>query len=184
MRIGFDIDDTLINLREHAFHIYNRKLNKNVNIEEFRKLKTLEINKAFDLDIEDGNRMWIKLHEEIYFSDCSAFEGAKEFVNQLKEEGHEIFYITARPKGHCSRTMRWMIENGFPVVENHFYCGMQDHEKIDIIKQLKLDYYFDDKPTVLATLSDLNTKVCVKDQSYNRHLTIPRVIDWKDFKIE
>ncbi len=28
MKFGFDIDDTLINLREHAFHIYNKKLNK------------------------------------------------------------------------------------------------------------------------------------------------------------
>ena len=28
MKFGFDIDDTFINLREHAFHIYNKKLNK------------------------------------------------------------------------------------------------------------------------------------------------------------
>ncbi len=28
MRFGFDIDDTLINLREHAFQLYNKKLNQ------------------------------------------------------------------------------------------------------------------------------------------------------------
>ena len=26
MKFGFDIDDTLIDLRRHAFHIYNKKL--------------------------------------------------------------------------------------------------------------------------------------------------------------
>ena len=35
MRFGFDIDDTLINLREHAFNIYNKKLNQNVPIDIF-----------------------------------------------------------------------------------------------------------------------------------------------------
>ena len=39
MKFGFDIDDTLINLREHAFTIYNKKLNKNVPIEDFHALK-------------------------------------------------------------------------------------------------------------------------------------------------
>ena len=32
MKLGFDIDDTLINLREHAFHIYKRRLKKEVDI--------------------------------------------------------------------------------------------------------------------------------------------------------
>ena len=39
MKFGFDVDDTLINLREHAFHLYNKKLKKNIPIETFRELK-------------------------------------------------------------------------------------------------------------------------------------------------
>ncbi len=58
---------------------------------------------------------------------------------------------------------------------------MQDQEKIDIIKELNLDYYFDDKPAVLDTLKDISTKVFVKDQSYNQHVNIPRVTTWKGF---
>ena len=181
MRFGFDIDDTLINLREHAFHIYNRKLNVNVGLEVFRELKTVEIHEAFGLDKETGSQMWGSLLEEIYFTDCPAFEGAIELLNQLEQEGHEIFYITSRPKEFCSGTRQWVKAKGFPVHDENFFCGMQDQEKIDIIKELNLDYYFDDKPAVLDTLKDISTKVFVKDQSYNQHVNIPRVTTWKGF---
>lgn len=184
MRFGFDIDDTLINLREHAFHIYNRKLNREVGLEVFRQLKTVEIHEAFGMDKIEGGKMWTSLLEEIYFTDCPAFEGAIEFLNHLRAEGHEIFYITSRPKEYCPRTKEWVKNLGFPVKDEHFFCGMQDHEKINIIKSLNLDYYFDDKPAVLNTLQDILTKVYVKDQSYNQHMSIPRVTDWTNFKVE
>lgn len=181
MRFGFDIDDTLINLREHAFHLYNRKLNRAVGLEVFRELKTVEIHEAFGMDAEAGGKMWNSLLEEIYFTDCPVFEGAIEFVTKLEQDGHEIFYITSRPKQYCGKTRQWVKETGFPVHDERFYCGMQDQEKISIIKDLKLDYYFDDKPAVLETLKDVSTKVYVKDQSYNQHVSIPRVTQWNRF---
>lgn len=183
MRFGFDIDDTLINLREHAFHIYNKKLNQNISLEIFNALKTVEIHEAFGLTSEQGGQMWNSLLEEIYFTNCPAFEGAIEFINELHKEGHDIFYITSRPKKYCPRTKQWVKEQGFPVVDANFYCGMQDDEKIHIIKELNLDYYFDDKPAVLNTLTDIPTKIYVKDQSYNQHVNIQRVKSWIDFKI-
>ena len=181
MRFGFDIDDTLINLREHAFHIYNRKLNQSVGIEIFRELKTVEIHEAFGMDKNAGGQMWNSLLEKIYFTDCPAFEGALELLNQLERDGHEIFYITSRPKQYCQQTRAWVKEKGFPVDDDRFFCGMQDQEKIDIIKQLNLDFYFDDKPAVLDTLQDVSTKVYVKDQSYNQDVSIPRVKEWTNF---
>ncbi|MDN4493432.1 5' nucleotidase, NT5C type [Ureibacillus aquaedulcis] len=181
MRFGFDIDDTLINLREHAFHIYNRKLNQNVGVEIFRELKTVEIHEAFGLDKVAGGEMWNSLLEEIYFTDCPSFDGALELLNRLEREGHEIFYITSRPKQYCQKTQEWVKDQGFPVHEQRFFCGMQDQEKIEIIRQLDLDFYFDDKPAVLHTLSDIATKVYVKDQSYNQDVGIPRVKEWTSF---
>nr|WP_106779710.1 HAD family acid phosphatase [Lysinibacillus timonensis] len=183
MRFGFDIDDTLINLREHAFHIYNRKLNQNIGLDVFRQLRTVEIHEAFGLTKEDGGKMWTSLLEEIYFTDCPPFEGSVELLNKLEDMGHEIFYITSRPKSYCIRTRQWMKDQGFPVKEEHFYCGMQDDEKINIIKELDLDYYFDDKPAVLNTLKDVNLNIFVKDQSYNQHYNIPRIKEWSDFSI-
>ena len=36
LRFGFDIDDTLIDLRGYAFQLYNKKLNQNVGLDVFQ----------------------------------------------------------------------------------------------------------------------------------------------------
>lgn len=182
MKFGFDIDDTLINLREYAFHLYNKKLNKNVPIEAFHSLTTLQIHKPFGLTDQEGYEMWRSLMEEIYFSDCPPFPNAVEIVNELVKEGHEVYYITSRPPEHCSRTKTWLIKAGFPVKEGSFYCGMKDTEKIDIILELSLDYYFDDKPAVLETLSNSIFHVFKKSNSYNQHILLPEIQCWSDLR--
>jgi len=181
MKFGFDIDDTLINLREHAFTIYNKKLGKNVPLEVFKKLKRVEIHEPFGLTDQQGSKMWKDSLEEIYYTDCPPFPDAIETLQELNRQGHEIYYITARPKEHGVRTKEWLKQRGFPIKDEHFYYGMEDHEKAKIIRELKLDYFVDDKPAILNTLSEDTVKVLMKDQSYNRHVKdIPRIIHWKE----
>ncbi|CAH1209737.1 hypothetical protein PAECIP111891_03394 [Paenibacillus allorhizoplanae] len=180
MKLGFDIDDTLINLREHAFHIYNQKLQQDIGLEVFHALPTMEIHSAFGLTKEEGGKLWYSLRDEIYYSDCALFPHAREVLNRLVEQGHEVYYITARAKEHTERTRQWLIDHGFPVAEGHFFCGMSDSEKVHIIEALELDYYFDDKPTVLETLAHLPVRICVKDRSYNQHLELPRITSWDE----
>ncbi len=182
MKFGFDIDDTLINLREHAFHIYNKKLNTMASLEEFYALKRVEIHEPFGLSDEEGKEMWNRSLEDIYYTDCPAFPDAVETLNRLVMEGHEIYYITSRPKEHGERTKEWMKRQGFPIMDDRFYYGMQDDEKVGIIQSLQLDYYFDDKPAVLNTLSSDSLKVIVKDQSYNRDVQFPRLIHWNELQ--
>ncbi|MFC2947434.1 5' nucleotidase, NT5C type [Virgibacillus sediminis] len=183
MRIGFDIDDTLINLREHAFHLYNRKLKKEIPREKFLELDRLEIHEPFGMDDEEGKQMWMDTRDEIYYTDCPPFPGALELLQELAEAGHEVYYITARPKDHGERTKEWMKERGFPVEDSRFFYGMKDEQKIHTIKELELDYYIDDKPEVIETLSEIPIKLFLKDQTYNRHIThIPRITDWSEFK--
>ncbi|WP_028402805.1 5' nucleotidase, NT5C type [Ectobacillus panaciterrae] len=180
MKFGFDIDDTLINLREHAFHLYNQKLNQNVGIDVFHALKTVEIHEIFGLSAEEGKQMWNSLLEEIYYTSCPPFPHAVETLQELEKKGHEVYYVTARPKEHGERTKQWLIKNGFPVHENHFFYGMNDEDKVHIIQELQLDYFFDDKPTVLETLIDKPLKVYAKRTSYNQHLTIPSITNWSE----
>ncbi|WP_332651833.1 5' nucleotidase, NT5C type [Lysinibacillus sp. 54212] len=182
MKFGFDIDDTLINLREHAFHLYNRKLNKSLGLEIFQALPTVEIHAPFTLTNEQGRQMWQDSMEEIYFTDCPTYENAVQTLQSLAADGHEVYYITSRPKHYCQQTSEWVKAQGFPVVDERFFCGMADHEKIEIIQYLQLDYYVDDKPAVLETLAEIGTKVIVKDQSYNQHVNLPRLVHWADFK--
>ena len=59
--------------------------------------------------------MWSSSLEEIYYTSCPAFPSAVETLQELEKKGHEIYYITARPKEHGERTKEWLKENGFPV---------------------------------------------------------------------
>ncbi|ATP40425.1 hypothetical protein CSE16_10400 [Solibacillus sp. R5-41] len=182
MKFGFDIDDTLIHLRGYAFELYNKEFEQNFGVDVFQGIPTVEIHAPFGLTNEEGRAMWKRSMETIYFTSCPVYEGALETLQALVAEGHDVYYITSRPKQFCGRTKDWMIAQGFPVAEGHFFCGMEDDEKIATIKALELDYYVDDKPAVLDTLSAVSTKVIVKDQSYNQHVTYPRLTDWKDFE--
>ncbi|MEI3597989.1 MULTISPECIES: 5' nucleotidase, NT5C type [unclassified Oceanobacillus] len=182
MKFGFDIDDTLINLREHAFRIYTKRLKQDLSLETFKGINRVEIHEPFGLTDAEGKEMWTHSLEEIYYTDCPAFPGARETLLDLAEEGHEIYYITARPKEHGIRTREWMKEKGFPITDDRFFYGMQDEEKVKIIEELELDYYVDDKPAVLKTLLHTPIQLIVKDQSYNKDLEMERLIDWDDFK--
>jgi uncharacterized protein len=182
MKFGFDIDDTLINLREHAFHLYNKKLNKNIGLDVFHHLKTLEIHEPFGLTAEEGSKMWNSLLEEIYFTSCPPFPYAVETLNELVKEGHEVYYITARPKEYGEQTKKWLIVHGFPVCDERFFYGMNDEEKVHIIEKLGLDYFFDDKPAVLETLLDTKVRVYARSNCYNQHLDVPRISNWVELR--
>lgn len=182
MKIGFDIDDTLINLREHAFEIYNKKLNQNISVKHFYELDRVEIHELFGLTDEQGKDMWNSSLEEIYYTNCPVYSGAIETLHALKEEGHEIYYVTARAKEHGERSKDWMKKKGFPIDDDHFFYGMQDHEKIHIIKNIVLDFYVDDKPTILETLRNEKVTTIVKDQSYNRNHQSVRIYHWEEFR--
>ncbi|MFC5467433.1 HAD family acid phosphatase [Cohnella suwonensis] len=179
MKFGFDIDDTLLNLREHAFKIYNAKLGRDVGIDVFRSLTTIPVHDAFGLTVEEGRELWNAHRDEIYYS-APPFDEAVEVLQELVKQGHEVYYVTARTAEHCERTKNVIEKAGFPVEEGRFYCGMADLEKANIIGKLGLDYYFDDKPVVLGTLEGLELHVYAKDNSYNRHLTIPRIVNWSE----
>ena len=102
----------------------------------------MEIHEAFGLTDEEGSAMWNSSLEEIYYTSCPAFPNAIEVLNELDKEGHEIYYITSRPKEHGERTKKWMMEKGFPVQDQRFFYGMQDDEKVHFIQKLQLGLFF------------------------------------------
>ena len=82
MKFGFDIDNTLINLREHAFHLYNKRFKQNVPFETYNDLLTLEIHRPFGLSDQEGNKLWKDTLEEIYYTECSPFPYTVEMKNR------------------------------------------------------------------------------------------------------
>ena len=85
----------------------------------FHSLKTIEIHEAFGMTSEEGSHMWNSLLDEIYYTSCSPFPYAVETLQELEKQGHEIYYITARPKNMESK-QKMVNRKGFPVHEDRF----------------------------------------------------------------
>lgn len=180
MKIGFDIDDTICNTRHTAVRFYNERFQKNLTQDDVDQIcKAVQIYSAYGLDFATGRNAWMELKFSI-FEACEPFHAASEIVNKLVHDGHEIFYITAREADTKEASIAWLKQHNFPFKAENFYIGMQDHEKIDIAKQLSLDLFFDDKPHVLDTFADSTIRVVLHDMCYNRDSTHPRILNWSE----
>ena len=147
MKIGFDIDDTLARF----------------------SFKLLQLGQAFDSDfpfakrgivdkskyITKGLFAWTEVErnrfeKEAIFKAIPQLrpdETGLELLKILKDEGHEIFLITARTFDKYStkkQTLRWLKENN--VIYDKLILGVQDKERA--IKDNKIDVFIDDRKVV------------------------------------
>lgn len=93
MRFGFDIDDTLIDLRGHALSIYNRKLKKEIEASALQQLNTLEIHSLYDLTDDEGFKMWNQHQEEIFLRTAKLFLAHLSFYRSWRQWGMRSFIL-------------------------------------------------------------------------------------------
>ncbi|MFV9510941.1 5' nucleotidase, NT5C type [Tepidibacillus sp. LV47] len=178
MRIGVDIDGTIKQTQKAAIQLYNEELNMDVKEEE---VTTFYLDEPFGLSYEEGRKLWRKLEAKIYTIGIP-LEGAPEALQQLKKEGHEIFFITARPNVKRIRaiTEAWLQKHGFPFDGTNLYMNI--HDKGKIAKDLRIDLFFEDDPEHLDRLLAANIHTVIVDARYNQHYNqaIPRIKDWTE----
>ena len=85
------------------------KLKQNIGLDVFHALTTMEIHSAFGLTKEEGGKLWTSLRDDIYYSECAPFPHAVDILHELVEQGHEVYYITARAKEHTERTRNGLL---------------------------------------------------------------------------
>lgn len=142
MRIGIDIDDTLVNTSE-----------------SFEKLKIkydLNIKKKFNdkWDLEEREQILYKYLYEIIIN-AELKENAKEVINELSKN-NELFIITARNDKYNEKIPKETIE--FFKKENinidKFYFN--DYEKASLAKSLNLDLMIDDRKSIYENMKNVN----------------------------
>jgi len=176
MRIGIDIDGTIKQTQKAAIQLYNEELNVNIKEDE---VTTFYLDEPYGLSPEEGRIMWRKLENKIYTVGIP-LEGAPEALQQLKKDGHKIFFVTARPdtEGIREVTEQWLLKHDFPFDGHNLYMNVQ--EKGKKAKQLEIDLFFEDDPEHLNNLIASNIHTVIMDAKYNQHYshTIPRIKGW------
>lgn len=167
MRIGIDIDNTIVNTRETVFK-YKRK-------SKFKKYKGY----YYDWPLEIKEEFLDTYVEEIHMH-AKVKEYAKEAIDILKEMGHEIILVTYRDNIRSnesqSNTKKYLKEHS--IYYDDLLFGSFDKGKV--CKEKNIDLLIDDSLENIESVAKEGIDVLVYPMSYNKKTKYPRVNNWKE----
>jgi Uncharacterized conserved protein len=184
MRIGIDIDGVLTNesdfIRDFGSKFcYENNISCNLNPSIYDSKET------FGISENDYLKFWGE-YLEYYSSLDNMRPFASEVIKKLKNEGHEIYIITARnftnkqtEFGEKMRNMvkSWLKENKIEYDDIYF-----SEDKKHICESLKIDVMVEDKPEKIIKVSEVSKVFCYNDYC-NLDINIDNVIrvySWYD----
>lgn len=175
MRIGIDIDDTICETWKYL-KPYFKKAFKTDN----KKLKYKRYSYALDCTLDE------------YYNFCQnnitplminvpIKRDAKKYINKLKDEGHEIIFITARSDND--------LINPYEVTKNYLEKNNIEYDKLftgclkkDIVaSQNNIDLFIDDSVKHCTSVYKERIPVLLMKTSYNRKChKFRHVYSWKE----
>ncbi|MBA3733290.1 hypothetical protein H0W91_02845 [Patescibacteria group bacterium] len=187
-RIGFDLDDVLLNFNEALLDHANKKYDKNVEKKDIKTFLFLEEN--FGIPTVDA----ISMLDNFFFHDdhlnVLPVEGAQEVVKKLSEY-NELFIITAKPDALEEVTKKWLEKYFTGLFENvhfanHFLSVDKRRKKSEICLELQLDYFIDDSIDYATDVASVGIPVLLLDTPWNQTDKLPenitRVYSWTDIE--
>lgn len=189
MNIGIDIDDTISDTYEVQFNIAQyytiNELKRDGKIKELNNLTTHFYNKYL--------HSWTEEEEEEFFTkyykDClekiKPKMYARELLDVLKQEGNNIYLITARFDWADVKaedvTKKWLEEYQIPYDE----LIVEAKDKAKIAKECNLDIFFDDSYENCKKVAETGIKTYLMDSRVNRGIDedekIERIYSWPHF---
>lgn len=167
MRIGIDIDNTIVNTRETVFK-YKRKSKFKKNKGYYLEWSKKEQEEFLDTYVEE-----IHMHAQVK-------EYAKEAIDRLKEMGHSIILITyrdnIRSKESNSNTKKYLKEHS--IYYDDIFFGAFDKGKV--CKEKNIDLLIDDSLENIESVAKEGIDVLVFPMCYNKKTKYPRVKNWKE----
>ena len=143
MKIGIDIDDTLVSSSE-AFDEVIKKYNDN-----FKK-------KFKDRWSEEEKNFIFKNYLKETLMRAKIKDNAKETLDCLHNLGHELIIITARGNKHCEGIEKFTIDfikkENLKISELYF----NEYKKSDLAKRLNIDLMIDDSTYVYNNMKQEN----------------------------
>lgn len=188
MRIGIDIDGVLTNMEAFLIDYLSKYCVEN-NINFSIGDSNYHVSKTFHITHEQGERFWEE-YLEYYAIHEPARPFAGEVIKKLKEEGNEIYIITARWGGNredeIGEKMRaivrnWLSEYGI-IYDKLIFAKASGEKKAWEMQEYQIDIMIEDNPNNVKELSKI-TKVICYNTGYNQDCigeNITRCYSWYD----
>ncbi len=170
--IAFDVDGVLADFHRpfYKFILDNRD-DLHFNLEDITawdwstQIKNLTSGEFWDLfdrfTVEHGYA-FLPLISDVAF----------DLIDFLSEEGHPIYFITARPPETREETYHW-IQCNFDVRYDNI---IHTSNKSDMCNKLKISRFIEDTPHSAAEIADnSHTKVFLLDKLYNTTFKHPKI---------
>ena len=185
MRIGIDIDGVMVNI-EQFIGDYGIKFCEENDLSYRIKVNEYDGAKALGISKENEERFWNK-YLKYYATEYPARDFAVEVIQKLKEDGHEIYIITARNEWGLSGddygkmkefVSSWLEKN------NIYYDKLiyTEGSKLPYCIGNYIDIMIEDSPENIKDISSKIPVLCY-NCNYNANIkgeNITRVYSWYD----
>lgn len=188
MKIGIDIDGVLTDIEQWQLDFGSKYFyeNYNMNIKNHKGYETFEI---FEVDQKLDDEFWEKYFID-YSKNIEIRKFANEVIKKLKDDGHEIYIITARGSflSHSAHVMsyednktivlNWLEKNN--IVYDKIIFSPED--KLDICIENNIDLMIEDKVANINKISSEIPVICF-NAGYNESCNgnnIIRCYSWYD----
>lgn len=188
MRIGIDIDGVITNIEQFVMNYMSKYCVEN-NIDYSIGNSNYDYCKTFHISKEVENDFW-SIYLEKYAINEKARPFAAEMISKLKEDGHEIYIITARwgtnrddESGNRMREIvkNWLYENKI-VYDKLVFSKASKERKTQEIVEHKIDLMIEDSPNNINELANIIPVICYNAE-YNKDCIgnkITRCYSWYD----
>jgi uncharacterized protein len=176
-KFGFDIDGTITCPTTYIPYL-NKSFGKNLKLDD---LKEYALHPILNITEEEFWK-WMDEHEETICKESPVAEYFKTVFPEWQKQ-HEFIFVSARREHLLDVTHEWLKKHDVPY--SHVEL-IGKHNKIEAIKKLQCDIFFEDKHDNACEISEAcNIPVILFDTPYNR-LPIPknviRVNNWMEAK--
>lgn len=188
MRIGIDIDGVLTDIERFVVDYLSKYCIEN-KIEYKIGKSSYNVHETFNISKEQGNDFW-NTYIEDYAKNEKARAFASEVIEKLKQEGNEIYIITARwdtnrddEKGIRMREIvkNWLYEYKISY-DKLIFSKATNESKSDEICENKIDLMIEDNPNNINELSKFIPVICYHAE-YNKDCKGDKIIrcySWYD----
>lgn len=188
MRIGLDIDGVITNVGQFTVDYFTKFCVENDIKYSVGEIDYL-LSNTFNVTQEQEKTFWNK-YLKWYSENEKARPFASEIIRKLKNEGHEIYIITARwltnRDDNIGEQMRnivkdWLNKNDI-VYDKLIFSKADNERKIKEITDNKIDIMVEDSPRNIIELSKIVPVICYNAE-YNRNCNgnnITRCYSWYD----
>lgn len=177
MKIGIDIDDTIMDTFDYLMPYIAEYFNANVEDLKNNNISYSNLPEKWKVKEID----FCKKYYDTVVPDTPIKPTAVEYIKKIKELGHTILVITARDNrlytNAYTTTAEQLSKNG--VVYDKLICTF---DKAQVCKEEKISLFIDDSITNCKKVQDMGIPVLLFNSKSNIHtkIDLERVDCWKE----